>query len=175
MSSVEQTVTGEENSLGCYVLNSEETLIKEVRASRRIITEGTIITKEFKKHKSEKLKQKWMEKKMYGQFIRERSEKVDKEKTWYWLSRSDIKIETEALLCAAQEQAIRTNYIKYHIDKSIDSSLCRMCGKGIKSLQHIVSECEILAQKEYKRRHDNVAKKIHWDLCKRNGLERQEK
>ena len=78
-------------------------------------------------------------------------------------------------MCAAQEQAIRTNYIKHHIDKSIDSPLCRMCGKRIESVQHIVSECEKLAQKEYKRRHDNVAKKIHWDLCKRNGLEHQEK
>ena len=35
-----------------------------------------------------------------------------------------------------------------------------------KNVQHIVSECEKLAQKEYKRRHDNVAKKINWDFCK---------
>ena len=26
-----------------------------------------------------------------------------------------------------------------------------------------------------KRRHDNVAKKFHWDLCKKNGLEHTEK
>ena len=24
--------------------------------------------------------------------------------------------------------------------------------------------------KEYKRRHDNVARRLHWDLCKTNGL-----
>ena len=102
-------------------------------------------------------------------------EKVDKEKSWYWLSRCDVKVETEALLCAAQEQALRTNYIKHHIDKSIDSPLCRMCGKCGESVQHIVSGCEKLAQKEYKRRHDNVAKKIHWDLCKKHDLEHQEK
>ena len=35
--------------------------------------------------------------------------------------------------------------------------------------------CEKLTQKEYKRRHDNVAKKVHWDLCKKNGLEYTEK
>ena len=44
-----------------------------------------------------------------------------------------------------------------------------------KSVQHLVSGCEKLAQKEYKRRHDNVAKKVHWDLCKKNGLEHTEK
>ena len=49
---------------------------------------------------------------MHRQFIRETTEKVDKEKTWQWLSRSDLKIGTEALLCAAQEQAIRKNYMK---------------------------------------------------------------
>ena len=32
-----------------------------------------------------------------------------------------------------------------------------------------------MAQKEYKRRHDNIAKKVHWDLCKKNGLEHTEK
>ena len=33
---------------------------------------------------------------MYGQFVRERPERVDKEKIWDWLSRSDMKIGTEA-------------------------------------------------------------------------------
>ena len=50
-----------------------------------------------------------------------------------------------------------------------------MCGQCGESVQHIASGCEKLAQKEYKRRHDNVAKKIHWDLCKRHEIEHQEK
>ena len=29
-------------------------------------------------------------------------------------------------------------------------------------------------QKEYRRRHDNVAKKFQWDFCKKNGLEHTE-
>ena len=43
------------------------------------------------------------------------------------------------------------------------------------SVQHLVSGCEKLAQKEYKRLHDNVAKKVHWDLCKKNKLDCKEK
>ena len=42
-------------------------------------------------------------------------------------------------------------------------------------MQRITNECEKLAQKEYKRRHDNVAKKVHLDVCKKNGLEHSEK
>ena len=50
-----------------------------------------------------------------------------------------------------------------------------MCGNKGKTAQHIICECQKLAQKEYKRRHDNVAKRLHWDLCKKNGLKCNEK
>ena len=98
---------------------------------------------------------------MEQQFIREMTEKVDKEKTWQWLSRSDLKVGTEALLCAAQEQAIRKSYMKYHIDKTSEKPLCRLRGKKGESVQHTTSGCEKLAQTEHKRRHDNVPKKVH--------------
>ena len=42
-------------------------------------------------------------------------------------------------------------------------------------LQHITSGCEKLAQIEYKRRYNIVAKKVHWDICKKNRLEHSEK
>ena len=102
-------------------------------------------------------------------------EKVDKDRTWQWLSKSDLKIATEALLCAEQEQAIRMSYVKHHIDKTGESPLCILCGKKGESVQHIVSGCEKLVQKEYTRRYNNVAKKVHWNLCERNGLEHMEK
>ena len=47
--------------------------------------------------------------------------------------------------------------------------------KKCESVQHLVCGCEKLAQKEYKRRHDNVARKFHWDFCKKNELEHTEK
>ena len=159
--SVEGCVRGEENSLGFYIASSEEKLVRGVAAAGIINTEDVVRSEEFKKQKAQELKQSWREKKMHGQFIRELPEEVDKDRTWQWLSTSDLKIGTEALLCAAQEQAIRTNYVKYQIDKTSDSPLCRLCGKKGESVQHLISGCEKLAQKEYKRRHDTVAKKIH--------------
>lgn len=173
--SVEECVKGEENNLGFYVANSEEMLIRGVCAAKTIETENTIDKVEFKKRRTEELKQKWTDKVMYGQFVRQMPEQVDKDKIWKWLSKGDLKVGTEALLCAAQEQAIRTNYVKHKIDRSVESPLCRLCGKRGETVQHVICECEKLAQKEYKRRHDNVAKKVHWDLCKLNGLEHAEK
>lgn len=173
--SVEHCVREEENSLVFYVVNSEENLIRGVSAAKTINTEDILTSGEFKKQIAQELKQNWSEKKMYGQFVREMPENVDRDKTWQWLSKCDLKIGTEALLCAAQEQAIRTNYVKHYIDKTSESPLCRLCGRKGESVQHLVCGCEKLAQKEYKRRHDNVAKKVHWDFCKKNGLEHTEK
>ena len=46
---------------------------------------------------------------MYGQFVREIPETRDEKEIWYWLRKADLKIEKEATLCTAQEQAIGTN------------------------------------------------------------------
>ena len=85
---------------------------------------------------------------------------------------SDLKVQTEATICAAQEQALRTNYTK---KKTSENPLCRMCGERGETVQHIICECKKLAQREYKRRHDTVAKLVHWKLCEKHNLERKEK
>ena len=123
---VERCVREEENSLGFFVANSGENPVRGVATAWTIRTERIITSGEFKKQREQGRKQKWNEKRMHGQFVREMPEKVDKNKTWQWQSRGDLKISTEALLCAAQEQAIRTNYVKYHIDRTSESPLCRL-------------------------------------------------
>ena len=50
-----------------------------------------------------------------------------------------------------------------------------MCDKKSETISHIVSECEKLARKEYNRRHDNVARIVHWNLCGKYNLKRSEK
>ena len=62
---------------------------------------------------------------------------------------------------AAQNQSITTNLLKAKIDKSQGDSLCSVRRKVDESADHIVSGCSKLAQKEYKRRHDNLGKRIH--------------
>ena len=65
---------------------------------------------------------------------------------------------------AAQNQSIRTNLVKAKIDKNQGDSLYRMCTKVDESIDHIASGCSKLAQKEYKRKHDNLGKIVHWKL-----------
>ena len=99
----------------------------------------------------------------------------DKEKSWLWTRKCDLKIPTEALICFAQEQVIRKNYVKYHINKSVDLLSCRLCSEKGETIGHIVSECSKLAQSEYKRRHGNVARMVHWKLYEEFNIEKSEK
>ena len=46
-----------------------------------------------------------------------------------------------------------------------------MCKVENEAVSHIVSECEMLAQKDYKKRHDNVCRYIHWKLRKKHGFQ----
>ena len=75
--------------------------------------------------------------------------------------------ETESLLIAIQNNAIRTNHIKARIDRTQQNSRCRLCDDGHKKNHHIISECSNLALKEYKTKHDWVGKVINWELCKK--------
>ena len=47
------------------------------------------------------------------------------------------KRETEGLIMAAQDQALRTNSIKYRIDKQTISAACRMYEGREESISHI--------------------------------------
>ena len=50
-----------------------------------------------------------------------------------------------------------------------------MCGKTEETVNHVLSECSKLAQKEYKRRHDWSGTKIHWKIRRKYGIKKKEK
>ena len=103
------------------------------------------------------------------------TKEVRSDQCWAWLQNGDLKRETESLIVAVQNQSIRTNLVKARIDKSLGDSLCRMCRKVDESIDHIVSECSKLAQKEYKRRHDKLGKIVHWKLARKCNFETGDK
>ena len=53
---------------------------------------------------------------LHGQFPPQ-TEEAENQDRWQWLRNGTLKRETESLIFAAQEQAIRTNVIKGKIDK----------------------------------------------------------
>ena len=84
------------------------------------------------------------------------------------------KFKTDSIT-KTQNQSIR-NLVNAKIDKSQGDSLCRVCREvDERKVDHIVCSCSKLAQKEYKRRHDNLVKIVHWKLARRCNFEAGDK
>jgi hypothetical protein len=47
---------------------------------------------------------------------------------------------------------------------------CRICETEGETIEHIISSCTVLAQSEYKKRHDIFAKIIHMNLAVKFNL-----
>ena len=168
--SIETCVRLEQNNLGLYMRESNEMVLKGVKKCGIVKTENFIENENFKKNSQNEFKNKWHEKRMYGQFVLEMPEETDKDLSWKWLVQSDFNVQTEATIRAAQEQALRTYYIKNRTDKTLENPLCRMCGERGETVQHIICECKKLAQREYKKRYEIAAKLFHWKLCQKLNL-----
>ena len=151
LASIEDSVDTSIQRLEDYIEKHERGLITAIRNN----TDNTIDNRMTKIRK-----QKWEEKQFHGRFKR-LINNISHDKTWAWLRKGNFKRETESLLMAAQNSAIRTNHIKTRIDKTPQNNICRLCGDRDETINHIMSECSKLAQKEYKARHDWVSKVIH--------------
>ena len=150
LASIEDTVDASLQRLEDYIEKHERGLITTIRVD----TDNTI-----NERMATTMKQNWEGKQFYGRF--KRLINISHQKTWTWLRKGNLNRETESLLIAAQDNAIRTNHINARIDKTQQNSKCRLCGDRDETINHIISECSKLAQKEYKARHDWVGKVIH--------------
>ena len=172
--SVQDVVKIEENSMGFYIKDKEETLLAEV--VREGLFDDSEDPKKMKDEVVKKHKAAFEEKTLHSKFIKETSDVRDKKNSWLWLRKGYLKKETEGLLLAAQDQALRTRWIMKNIDKKDVQDKCRLCGERDETVAHIVSECKQLAQNEYKKcRHDKVAAMLHWSLCQQYGFPCTEK
>ena len=87
-------------------------------------TENLMEKEDFKKNNQNVFKNKWHERRMYGQFVREMPEEIDKDLSWKRLVQSDLKVQTEVTKCAARKQALRANHTKNKIDKTSEDPFC---------------------------------------------------
>ena len=85
-----------------------------------------------------------------------------------------LKIETEALITAAQEQALNTKQHKAKVLHKSTDSLCRMCKSADETVTHIIAACQKLAGSEYLKRHNAVAAIVHKNICQEYGIETPE-
>lgn len=114
----------------------------------------------------QRFKDNWKVKPMHGQILREMEEQpTDLETSFAWLRRGILKPESESLITAAQEQALRTRYIEKNIMHIRTDDKCRLCKERSETVVHLMSACGVLARKEYIDRHNQVCSLIHYQLC----------
>ena len=119
------------------------------------------------KRKRHERKKTLYEGKLQGQFVA-KTRNMAHGVSGKWIRHRFLKKETEDILFSAQEHALRTNSIKENIDKQPVSPKCGLCGtKEEETLMQLVSGCPKMAQKQYKRRHDNVSRRFHLKLCRK--------
>ena len=104
-----------------------------------------------------------MEKQLYGHYKRQTSV-ISHEKTWTWLRKRNLKREIESLLIAAQNNVIKTTYVKASIDKA--QEIADVDNVVIDMINYIISKYSELAQREYRTRHDWLGNVLHWKLYK---------
>ena len=80
--SAESCIRREKNSMGWYVQHSVEPFLECVRAGNIIETADCIQPREYKRIEEEEQERIWREKKMYGQFVRDHRDDVEKQKSW---------------------------------------------------------------------------------------------
>jgi hypothetical protein len=112
------------------------------------------------------------QKSLHGRYFKE-LEQPEIQASHAWLKKSNIhpEPETEGFIFAIQDRVINTRNYKKHIcglQSIIDK--CRICGTEGETIEHIISSCTVLAQSEYKKRHDIFAKIIHINLAVKFNL-----
>ncbi len=170
LQSIEDVVRREENAMTTFFSETSDpelVILKEYFVKENLLKGVVIKKKEDKEKDEESRRSTWTDKIMHGQFVRDMAGTADPEASWNWLHHQDLKKETEGMIIAAQDQALRTNYIKHKIDKTAASPLCRLCHQKNETVDHILSCCPKLCQTEYKRRHDKVAAAVHWCMCRK--------
>lgn len=162
---VEDCVRQEELGLVEYVLRMEEGMLGVIAG---MVDYGSEPSRRYKQRVDEERKEILTEKVLHGRFFRE-MDKNATERSVQWVRAGFVAKSTEAFVFAAQEQALKTRLAEAKWGGGV-SPLCRVCGVQAESVWHVTSGCGVLAQKEYKRRHDRMGLRVYWELCRKYGV-----
>ena len=86
-------------------------------------------------------------------YHRQIAEVPDFEKFYQWLEKAGLTDSTEALILAAQEQALGTRLIEAGVYHTRQDPRCRLCQEASETDEHIVAGCKMQEEKLYTERH----------------------
>ena len=161
---IAETLEREDRSLTDYVYSHDDDPLLTVVRSSSLYRQRSESLDDWKKTMEDR-RRKWKDKAMHGQYIRQMEEITTKKACFGWLKSVKLKVETEALLTAAQDQALNTKAHATYILKSSHDPKCRMCNCSDETVAHLLTACPKLAATEYLTRHNEVARLVHRSIC----------
>jgi len=129
--SVSDTVNLEKHSLTSYVSKCKEPVMVKIKEFSLIhnrsttnVSRSTIVMSH---------RDLWYNKSLHGQWPK-LVEQLQADAS-SWLQHAHLKSVTEAMLTAAQHQALNTHWLGYHILGTSNSELCRRCHQFLETIE----------------------------------------
>ena len=109
-----------------------------------------MLTTETKKHYKEKTiaesLERWKNKALHGKFLQITEEIADNKKTWQWVTMGSTRVDVQATIFAAQEQAFTTNTTRARIHGTIKNAKCRLSKDKDDTIDRLTTGCSKIAQ-----------------------------
>jgi len=171
----------EEENLTEYATRSSEWMLQKV-VQHGIVKDGPVQAVPYKTRVEAERKERLEAKPLHGRFFRTTKKDASGNaiagpRSWEWVRSGYMTKSTEAYIFAAQEQALATNAKRAMVYREVDgngeivSALCRICGAKTETVAHIAGGCGPLMQGPGTKRHDRVGTRVHWELCRKYGVE----
>jgi hypothetical protein len=106
------------------------------------------------------------EKRMRGTLFSDEDDVYNIANSSLWLSKGNISPQQEGMLCKLQD---RNLYFGNTATK------CPNCRQGPKSVEHLATNCGRMLNFDYKKRHAEVVRCLHFQFTKKYGLNRSKK
>lgn len=109
----------------------------------------------------------WKQKTLHGAHAYQLDqEHICKQSSNIWLKQGILYGETTGFTMAIQDRVIATkNYRKHILKEDLLNDKCRKCEKSSETIEHVIGSCTSLANTQYLRRHDNVAKLVYQQIA----------
>lgn len=106
-------------------------------------------------------KNRIQEKKMHGVLYKDDDNTYDQKISSMWLKKGNITPQQEGMLTKLQDRNL------YFGGTSVK---CPHCKQGRKCVEHLATHCGRMLNFDYKKRHDEVVRCLHFQFTKRYGL-----
>ena len=128
----------------------------------------SMIEGNYDRRTKERNDKNWKEKSLHGKFPKSIVDFVNSVSS-QWLRSGYVK-KNKTQFTAAQDQALRTNWIKANINVVDCFPLCRVCHSVDESFMHVSSGCEQQEKWRYLIRHNLIASSVQWELCRKSEI-----